>query len=223
MRLAALVPMRHTSERVPGKNYRYMAGKPLYAYIIDTLLDCKEIEAVVVDTDSPIILQGLHESYPQVRTLERPEHLRDGSIPMNEIIKYDLTQIKADFYLQTHSTNPLLTAPTLRKAIQEFFEAFPSKDSLFSVTRLQTRLWSEDGQPVNHDPSELIRTQDLAPVFEENSCIYIFSRQVFLDRNHRLGLRPLMYEIDRQESLDIDEELDFLIAEDLIHRRQKLD
>ena len=223
MRLAALVPMRHTSERVPGKNYRDMAGKPLYAYIVETLLACNEIDTIVVDTDSPFIHQGLQEHYPQVRTLERPEHLRDGAIPMNEIIRYDLGQVNAEFYLQTHSTNPLLTAPTIQRAINDFFEAYPAFDSLFSVTRLQTRLWSEAAQPINHDPGELIRTQDLPPAFEENSCIYIFSHQVFLERNHRLGHKPLMFEIDRQESLDIDEELDFLIAEDLIRRRIQFD
>ena len=223
MRLVALVPMRHTSERVPGKNYREMAGKPLYTYILETLLDCDAIESVVVDTDSPVILQGLHEGYPQVRTLERPEQLCDGDIPMNDIIKHDLEQINAEFYLQTHSTNPLLSPTTIQRAIDAFFDAYPSKDSLFSVTRIKTRLWSGDDQPLNHDPAELIRTQDLPPIFEENSCVYIFSHEVFLERNHRLGHKPLMFEIDRQEALDIDEELDFLIAEDLIRRRQLLD
>ncbi|MEJ2759319.1 MAG: acylneuraminate cytidylyltransferase family protein, partial [Anaerolineales bacterium] len=106
--IVALVPMRHQSERVPGKNYRLMAGKPLYAYIIETLLACPEIDQVVVDTDSPTILEGLERDYPSVVRIHRPEELRSGMIPMNEILLYDTSQVQADYYLQTHSTNPLL-------------------------------------------------------------------------------------------------------------------
>jgi CMP-N-acetylneuraminic acid synthetase len=223
MRLAALVPMRHTSERVPGKNYRPMAGKPLYTYIIQSLLACDEIDLIVVDTDSPIIMQGLRDAFPAVKVIERPQALRDGMISMNEIIRHDIEQVEADCYLQTHSTNPLLTTETIHRAVSAFFAARPSKDSLFSVTRVQTRLWSQDGEPINHNPEALIRTQDLPPVYEENSCLYMFPRQTFLEQNNRLGKHPLMFEIDRREALDIDEELDFAIAEDLILRRsQKL-
>lgn len=223
MRLAALVPMRHSSERVPGKNYRLMAGKPLYAYILDSLQECEAIEAIVVDTDSPNIMQGMRENYPEVRIIERPGYLRDGAISMNQVIRHDIELVNAEFYLQTHSTNPLLTASTIRQAIDVFFKNYPEKDSLFSVTRIQTRLWSIQGQPINHDPDELIRTQDLSPVYEENSCVYIFPRQLFLERNNRLGHNPLLFEIGRQEALDIDEELDFLIAEDLILRHRQTD
>jgi CMP-N-acetylneuraminic acid synthetase len=221
MRLAALVPMRHSSERVPGKNYRLMAGKPLYSYIIETLLVAEGIDVIVVDTDSPVIMDGLRREYPAVEIIERPQALRGGMIPMNDIIMHDLEQVEADYYLQTHSTNPLLTSATISRAIETFFDAQASHDSLFSVTRVQTRLWSQVGEPINHDPSELIRTQDLPPVYEENSCIYMFSRQTFLANNSRIGNRPLMFEMDRREALDIDEELDFLIAEDLIRRRKQ--
>jgi CMP-N-acetylneuraminic acid synthetase len=221
MRLAALVPMRHSSERVPGKNYRLMAGKPLYSYIIETLLVAEGIDVIVVDTDSPVIMDGLRREYPAVEIIERPQALRGGMIPMNDIIMHDLEQVEADYYLQTHSTNPLLTSATISRAIETFFDAQASHDSLFSVTRVQTRLWSQVGEPINHDPSELIRTQDLPPIYEENSCIYMFSRQTFLANNSRIGNRPLMFEMDRREALDIDEELDFLIAEDLIRRRKQ--
>jgi len=57
--IVALVPMRHHSQRVPGKNYRPLGGKPLYQHVIETLLACPEIDRVVVDTDSPPIVAGL--------------------------------------------------------------------------------------------------------------------------------------------------------------------
>jgi len=151
--------------------------------------------------------------------LERPEDLRDGMIPMNEILLYDTSQVQADYYLQTHSTNPLLRSETISQAIQTFLAARGQHDSLFSVTRLQTRLYWQDGRAVNHNPDELLRTQDLPPVYEENSCMYIFTRAKLAERNHRLGDTPLMFPIDAAEAWDIDEELDFQIADFLMRQR----
>lgn len=105
--IVALVPMRHYSERVPGKNYRPFAGKPLYHYIITSLLKCKKISKVVIDTDSEFIINDTSRVFPRVEIVERPQNLRDGSIPMNDILLNDVNHIQADFYLQTHGPNPL--------------------------------------------------------------------------------------------------------------------
>jgi CMP-N-acetylneuraminic acid synthetase len=216
--LIALVPMRHHSQRVPGKNYRPLAGKPLYQHIVETLLACPEITQVVVDTDSPPVIQGLQRNFPQVLVLERPEHLRAEHIPMNEILIYDTGQVQADLYLQTHSTNPLLRPQTVSSAIQSLLASYPAYDSLFSVTRLQTRLWDQLGRAINHNPAILLQTQDLPLVYEENSCLYIFNRQTLINRRNRLGERPMMFEIDAAEAWDIDEELDFEITNFLMSR-----
>src|SRR4030067_2578905 len=212
-KIVAFVPMRRASHRVPGKNYRSLAGKPLFHHIISTLLACPEIFEVVVHTDSPTIMSGLREHFPQVRILERPDFLRAGDVPMNEVLHYDTSQVEAEFYLQTHSTNPLLRSQTISRALQTLQANISSYDSLFSVTRLQTRLWDALGRAINHNPAILLRTQDLPPVFEENSCIYIFTRQTLVSRHNRLGERPLMFEMNLQEAWDIDEEIDFAIAE----------
>lgn len=215
-KIVALVPMRHDSKRVPGKNYRLMNGKPLYAYIIETLLSVPEINQVVVDTDSMPVMEGLAQNYPQVKILLRPDNLRLDTTPTNEILLHDTAQIEADLYLQTHSTNPLLKVGTISKAIQELRTFYPEYDSLFSVTRWQTRLWDELGRAVNHNPAILLRTQDLPPIYEENSCLYLFRRETLVSRRNRLGERPIMFEMDAREATDIDEELDFVIAESLI-------
>ena len=214
-KLIALVPMRHHSVRVPGKNYRPLAGKPLYHHILNALLAVDAVDEIVVDTDSDLILEGLQQDFPTVKRLRRPEDLRADTVPMNDILLHDTAEFPAEFYLQTHTTNPLLTPETVSKAIETFFTNFPTYDSLFGVTRLQTRLWDRNGKPVNHDPDILLRTQDLPPIYEENSCIYIFSRQSLLTRRNRLGERPLMFEIPADEAWDIDEELDFTVAETL--------
>ena len=180
--IAALVPMRHNSQRVPGKNYRPLAGKPLYQHIIETLLAVPEITSIMVDTDSEPVMDGLRAAFPRVKIIQRPENLRAPEIPMNEILAYDTAQVEADFYLQT-------------------------------------RLWDPLTRPINHNPAILLQTQDLPPVYEENSCFYLFTRQNLLTRRNRMGERPLMFDIPRLEAIDIDEEADFEIADLLMRRR----
>jgi CMP-N-acetylneuraminic acid synthetase len=219
--LVALVPMRHHSQRVPGKNYRPLAGKPLFHYIIETLLGVPEIDQVVVDTDSKPVMDGLRHYFPQVTIINRPENLRADEVPMNDILLHDTAQVGADFYLQTHSTNPLLRPETVSRAIRTFLDAYSEKDSLFSVTRWQTRLYDQHGAAINHDPAVLLQTQDLPPVYEENSCLYLFTRQNLLDRHHRIGTNPTLFEIDPSEAWDIDEELDFEITDFLMRRKKQ--
>jgi len=149
-------------------------GKTLYQHILDTLLHVPEVDQIVVDTDSPEILAGLAQHYPQVVRIERPEALRADSISMNEILIYDTAQVRADLYLQTHSTNPLLKASTISNAIHTFLSAYPAKDSLFSVTRLQTRLYDHTGKALNHDPRVLIQTQDLPPYMKKTPAFTFF-------------------------------------------------
>ena len=219
MKISALVPMRHHSQRVPGKNYRPLAGKPLFHHIIETLQNVPEIEQVMVDTDSEPVMEGVRRFFPDVKLIERPSHLLADDVPMNDILLHDTAQVEADFYLQTHSTNPLLKAETVSRGIKYFLDTYPKYDSLFSVTRLQTRLYFQDGRAINHNPLELIQTQDLPPVYEENSCFYLFTRDNLARKKHRIGDTPYMFEIDADEAWDIDEELDFEIVDFLMKRK----
>lgn len=222
VKIAALVPMRHDSERVPGKNYRDLAGKPLFHHILATLQTCSSVDRIAVDTDSEEIKQGLTKFFPDLRIINRPEHLRAGEIPMNDILLHDTGELAADYYLQTHSTNPLLSSATIEKAISTFLREHPEKDSLFGVTELHARLYDEHGQAINHNPDELLRTQDLPPVYEENSCIYLFTRQTLEKHGHRIGATPILFPVPPGEALDIDEELDFQMAEFLVHRKERM-
>ena len=220
-RIVALVPMRHESVRVPGKNYRPFAGRPLYQHIIQALLDCPLIEEVIIDTDSPAIMKDAEKAFPQVRLMERPEHLRVDTMPMNEVLLNTVRQIDADYYLQTHSTNPLLKAETITGAIETFLAERPAYDSLFGVTGLQVRLWDQLTQAVNHNPNILLRTQDLPPIYMENSNLYLFTQEILERRHNRIGERPLMFDIDAREAWDIDDEFGFHVGEILFKERQK--
>lgn len=211
--MVAVVPMRHSSERIPGKNYRNFAGKPLFHHVIESLLACNLIDKVVIDTDSPSVTKQAADRFPEVLILERPKHLRDGSIPMNDVLLNIINQVPSDLYLQTHSTNPLLKSKTINDAITKFSTIYPMYDSLFSVTKKQVRYWDSLARPINHNPNILLRTQDLPPIYEENSCMYIFSKDILASKHNRIGDRPYLFEMPEIEAQDIDVELNFLVAE----------
>lgn len=212
--ITALLPMKGHSERVLNKNLRSFNNYPLYYAIMKTLYSVEPIKTVVINTDSEEIKKDVLDNFTEVQVFDRPVEIQGDFVPMNDIIDYDLSQLHGDHFIQTHATNPLLQPQTLEKAIKTYFQELSHYDSLFSVTRLQTRLYWENGTPVNHDPSEILRTQDLPPVFEENSNFYIFSKESFRNAgNNRVGLKPQMFEVPKLEAIDIDEPEDFVLAE----------
>ena len=219
MRVVAFMPMRHASERVPGKNYRDFDGTPLFHHAVGTLQGCPDVDRIVIDTDSPVIAEQCADHFPEVQVIDRPSHLLGGDVPMTEILRYDASVVSADWYIQTHSTSPLLKSATISEALSALDAGLGDHDSLFTVTRLQTRLFDAEGTPMNHDTSVLLRTQDLPPVFEENSGLYVFS-DAQIGEGRRIGDRPLLFPIDPLEAIDIDEEPDFVLAE-AVHRLQR--
>ena len=214
----ALLFMKHHSERVPRKNLRDFCGRPLFHWIMDSLTNSKYITEIIINTDSEEIAKSAKDNF-DLSIHMRPEHLLTiTSNEANLIMEHDLSITEGEYFLQTHSTNPLLTTKSIDSSIETFFGQ-RKHDSLFSVTALQTRLFYQDGKPINHDPSQLIKTQDLPPVYEENSCIYIFSRQSFSKTGNRLGENPMLFSIDKLEAVDIDEMEDFIFAEYLMKKR----
>ena len=219
--VVALMPMRHNSSRVPGKNYRNFGDeRPLFAHMASKLLNCRQICKVVIDTDSPTIIEFCNQHFPEIIIVNRPEELKDEHCPMNDILLHDVNQIPSKFYIQTHSTNPLLKEETINNSLQIFKKEFPKFDSLFSVSKINSRFWDATARPINHNPNILMRTQDLPAIYEENSCIYIFNADSIKNNHNRIGQRPYMLEIDRYEAIDIDEEYDFQIAEILYKQNQ---
>ena len=220
LKITALLPMKVHSERVPDKNIKNFCERPLYHAVLSTLLQSKYIDKVVINTDSDIIKEDALKNFERVVIIDRPKEIQGDFVSMNDIIAYDLSKIEGEHFLQTHSTNPLLQTDTIDLAIGTYFKNLNQFDSLFSVTRLQTRLYWKDGVPINHNPNELLRTQDLPPVYEENSNFYIFSKKSFVDAGRaRIGLKPQMFEISKLEAVDIDEPEDWGIAEVLYKRR----
>jgi len=207
MKIVALLPMKANSTRVKGKNFREFCGKPLFRWILDSLLAVEEIDEVVINTDARDILaeNGLVDA-GRIRIRDRKPEICGDAVSMNIVLGDDVANVDADIYLMTHTTNPLLSSETIQKAIDEFKKAKSTgvADSLFSVNKIQTRFYREDGTPINHDPQNLIPTQDLEPWYEENSNLYLFTRKSFAKTNARIGSKPTMMITPAMESSDID-------------------
>jgi CMP-N-acetylneuraminic acid synthetase len=223
-RLVALLPMKAHSARVTSKNFRMIAGKPLFQWILDTLCEAPEIDKVVINTDARGILadNGLEDGdyKGKVAIRDRKPEICGDFVSMNLVIADDVNNAASDYYLMTHTTNPLLSAKTIRKMIGDFLaaEKAGNADSLFTVTRRQTRFYTPEGAPINHDPKKLIRTQDLPPYMEENSVCYLFTAKSFARTDARIGDHPILFETPRLESVDIDEKSDWFMAESLLLR-----
>lgn len=223
MTTVALMPMKGHSERVKAKNFRPLLGKPLFRWMLDTLLSVPEIDKVVINTDARELLErhGLTDTARVLVRDRRPEICGD-LVSMNRVLEDDVRNVAADTYLMTHTTNPLISAETITRALREYRRAVEAqgRDSLFSVNRVQTRFYREDGSAVNHDPDNLVRTQDLEPWFEENSCLYVFSKSSFASTGARIGRRPILFETPRLESLDIDTQDDWDLVEAVAQMRR---
>lgn len=215
-KIIALVPVKGHSGRIKDKNFRKFNGRPLFKWIIDTLLSIREISKIVINTDAQdkFIKNGLLES-PRILVRDRKPEICGDSVSMNVILADDIANVPADIYIMTHVTNPLLSADTILKALNTFIENKNKGtcDSLFTVNKYQSRFYRKDGIPVNHDPNNLRRTQDLEPLFEENSNLYIFTSHSFHKTNSRIGKKPMLFETPFFESVDIDDRNRWELAE----------
>jgi CMP-N-acetylneuraminic acid synthetase len=215
-KVVALLPMKANSERVKGKNFRHFNGKPLFRWILDTLLSIEAIDEVVINTDARQVLEenGLVDG-PRIRLRERRPELCGDFVSMNLIIADDIANVPADIYMMTHTTNPLLSQASIQGSLALYQRALAEGigDSVFTVNKFQTRFYRADGSAINHDPDKLLRTQDLEPWYEENSNLYVFSAASFAGTQARIGKHPLMFEMGRSESVDIDDQESWYIAE----------
>jgi CMP-N-acetylneuraminic acid synthetase len=214
-KIVALLPMKANSERVTGKNFKDFHGKPLFRWILDSLIEVEEIGQVIINTDARHILRenGVIDS-DRILIRDRKPEICGDLVSMNLVLADDVENVEADIYLMTHTTNPLMSADTIRRALGAFLQAQSedTADSLFTVDKVQTRFYRADGSAVNHDPDNLVRTQDLEPWFPENSNLYIFTCDSFAKTNARIGKKPMMFESPKFESIDIDTPEDWDLA-----------
>ncbi|MCI4645873.1 MAG: acylneuraminate cytidylyltransferase family protein [Hyphomonadaceae bacterium] len=223
-KLVALLPMKAHSARVKSKNFRQIAGKPLFRWILDTMLEVEAIDKVVINTDAREILaeNGLNDGDGDGRVMirDRKPEICGDFVSMNLVLADDVANVASDAYFMTHTTNPLLSPKTIRAMYEAYLTGLSSgsADSVFTVNKHHTRYYTPEGAPINHDPANLIRTQDLPPYMEENSVGYVFSADSFAKTEARIGVKPQLFVTPPLESVDIDEPEDWFMAESLLMR-----
>ncbi|MCX5782682.1 MAG: acylneuraminate cytidylyltransferase family protein [Elusimicrobia bacterium] len=214
--VSVLVPMKGHSERVPSKNTRILGNVPLFYHILRSLESAQSVYEILVNTDSEKIKDLLHKDFPKIVIIDRPPQLLGDKVPMTPIIEYDLKFIKTGHFMQTHVTSPFIKPATIDSAIETYFEGLSEGfDSVMGVNRFQTRFYDQNKKPVNHNPNIMVPSQDMPPLYEDNSSFYINSIENFMKYKNRVGRNPIFIEIPKLESLDIDEENDFILCQAL--------
>lgn len=207
MRIVALVPMKLNSERVKNKNIKkFDNGRPLCSYILDTLNNVNNIDEIYVYCSD----ERIKEYIPiGIEYLKRSEELDGSTVKINEVLKAFANDVDSDYYLLTHATAPFITKETIEKGVEIIKKG--EYDSVLTVSKLQDFLW-KDNKPFNYSLDAIPRTQDLEPLYEETSGLYIYSRELILEEGRRVGHNPYLLEVSKIEALDIDTEDDFFIS-----------
>ncbi len=212
MKTAALIPIKLESSRLPRKNIKpFYDGTPLMSFIQRTCLASSKIDEVYVycssDSVRPYVLAG-------VTFLKRPDFLDSDSVNANDIIREFMKAVDADIYVNAHTTSPFAKPETVDACIGSV--ASGEYDSAFCAESVKTFMW-QNGKPLNFDPSNFPRTQDLPKILAENSIAYVFTRETFARYGRRVGVRPYIHEVGKIEAIDIDYPEDFVIA-DAVYR-----
>lgn len=207
MKIVAFVPMKLNSERVKNKNIKqFDNGKPLCSYILNTLKKVNNIDEIYVYCSDEKIKEYIPEG---INYLKRDERLDGSTVKINEVLKAFANDVDADYYLLTHATAPFISKETIEKGVEVIKEG--KYDSVFTVSKLQEFLWKEN-KPFNYSLDAIPRTQDLDPIYEETCGLYIYSKDLILKEDRRIGNNPYLLEVSKIEALDIDTEDDFFIS-----------
>ena len=207
MKIVAYVPIKLNNERMPNKNLQHFDdGTPMAHLVFNTLSSVEEIDEIYCYCSDPKIKSYLTG---RVKFLQRDKSLDTAATKCGDIISLFLNDVDADIIVLSHVTSPFLRADTVRKCIAAVKSG--KYDSAFSASRVQEFFW-QDGAPLNFNPADTPRSQDLPVFYKETSAIFIFKRQMFLETGRRIGYRPYICEVDKIEETDINYPEDFEIA-----------
>ena len=208
MKIVCCVPIKLKNDRLPGKNTKeFYNGKPLIHFILESLLQITLLDEVYVYCSQDDIIKYL---LPGVHYLKRPESLDTSLTTPQNIISSFMDQVDADIYMFSHATSPFVSVKHLEQCIKAvLIDGF---DSAFTAKKIQSLLWSELVQPMNFDPGNIPRTQELKPIYAEVSAAYVFTKSVFQNTNRRIAGKSKIIEVTDIESIDIDYLDTFIMA-----------
>lgn len=210
MKIVAVMPIKLLNERCPGKNLRYLGNKPLLQWELDNLKEVGLCDSINVFCSSKDVIPYLPEG---INFVQRSKDLDLPTSNFSQIFSSFIDYYMADIYVYAHATAPFIKIETMKQCIEAVKNG--NYDSAFCAIKHQDFFW-QDGEPLNFDATMLPRTQDLKPIYQETSGIYVFTREVFEKLHRRVGVNPFIKEVTFKEAIDIDEPGDFELAEALI-------
>jgi len=207
------VPIKLNSQRLPNKMLLPLGNKLLCQYIFDTLIDVKNMFSLKEINNINIYCFCSDESIKKylpdgVIFLKRDVILDSNETKGIDIYKSFIEKIDGDIYCLCHATSPFINKESIIKGILSVINDY---DSAFSVSKIQTFTWYKN-KPLNYQLDNVIRTQEIEPVYYETSAFYIFKKEIMNKYNKRIGFNPKMIETSRIESIDIDELDDYELA-----------
>lgn len=209
-KIAAIVPVKLKSRRLPNKNFLTLGKKPLSRHILDQLLTVDIIDEVYCYSSQPQIMPLYSDS---IRYLARPKWLDGDDVKANELFRYAVQKLDADIIVLCHATGPFVQKDSIEAGLNAVLSG--EFRCAFSVSKHKTYAWFE-GSPLNYDPADMAQTQNLSPIYLETSGFYIFHKSDYLQTGTRINGNPFFVELDIRESIDIDEPKDFNLAKALL-------
>lgn len=221
----AFIPVRGGSKSIPKKNIKIINGKPLVRWVIDAAANCDEIERIFVSTDSLEIKQVVNNfKYEKVTVVDRSYESATDDAPSEIALIEFAKNIDCENIVFIQATSPLLTNTDLTTAINEYYAG--NFDSMISVVRQKRFIWENGNNtaiPINYDPMKRPRRQDFDGYFVENGAFYITKRSALLRSNCRVSGRIGLYEMSPESFFEIDEPSDWVIVEQLLKRKSKIE
>lgn len=205
------MPIKLKNERCPGKNIRMLGSKPLLQHELDSLKETGLCDSINIYCSDETVVPHLPEG---VNFIQRPAFLDLPTSNFSQIFQNFMDTVEADIYIYAHATAPFITVETMTQCINAVKSG--EYDSAFCAVKLQDYLW-KNGQPLNFDATNVPRTQDLEPIYQETSGVYVFTKEVFEKHHRRIGMKPFIKEVSFKEAVDIDNPEDFDIAEIMVN------
>ncbi len=208
--IKALIAVRSGSMRVKNKNIAPFAGSSLLAIKIKQLQQVPELSGVVVNSNDNNMLQLAKNLGAE--TVKRDEYYSTNSVSPNELYVNIAENFNADVMVFANATNPLVLPQTVTNCIKKYKEIKGEYDSVNTVNYIKEFLWL-NGKAINYDPKNKPRSQDLPDIVSINHAVNVIGVNTMIKNKDIFGLKPYLYTIDKIESIDIDDIVDFEFAE----------
>ena len=224
MNTVAIIPARGGSKGILRKNIKELCGKPLIAHIIETALNVEELDSVIVSTEDNEIAATAKKYGAEVPFI-RPEELTKDETPTLPVLQHAVKYLaeeenyKPDIVVLLYATSPLLRAESVSKAIRMLREG--GFDSVLSVVEDRGHFWIEEADKYERlYPKDPKNRQFERPLFKETGAIYLCRRELLMEENTMVGGKIGFLKMEKDETIDIDEPLDFEIAEFFMKQRE---